>query len=141
MKRKVGIWIDRKKAVIIAIGGTEEEIKEKTRTIFSGVERRIRPEAGDKAKKPFGPSEAILYNKEDRRFAQQIEKYFEQVRKAIKDANCIYIAGPGEAKIEFKKYLEKTPEIAQRIKQIEAVDKLTDRQFAAMVRDFYCIAQ
>jgi len=50
----------------------------------------------------------------------------------IRDAGSILIFGPGEAKDEFKKRLEKD-NLGDRIVGIETAEKMTDPQIAAKV--------
>ncbi len=57
--------------------------------------------------------------------------------KVIRDAHAILICGPGEAKIELKKAIEKSKEIQKRVVEIETVDKMTQRQIAAKVREYF----
>ena len=55
---------------------------------------------------------------------------------SIRDAESILIFGPGEAKGELKQRLE-TNNLGGRIVGIETVDKMTDRQIAAKVRQHF----
>jgi len=55
---------------------------------------------------------------------------------SIRDAESILIFGPGEAKGELKKRLE-GDKLGGRIVSIETVDKMTDRQIAAKVRQHF----
>ena len=52
------------------------------------------------------------------------------------DAESILIFGPGEAKGELKKRLEKN-KLSGRIVVVETVDKMTDHQIAAKVRKHF----
>jgi hypothetical protein len=55
---------------------------------------------------------------------------------SIRDAESILIFGPGEAKDELKAHLERK-NLGGRIVSVEAVDKMTDRQIAAKVRQHF----
>jgi hypothetical protein len=55
----------------------------------------------------------------------------------LSDADRILIFGSGEAKVELKKEIAKSKEVAGKIKQIESADKMTQRQIAAKVRSFF----
>jgi hypothetical protein len=52
----------------------------------------------------------------------------------LRQADSILIFGPGEAKNELQKRLERAG-LKDRILAVETVDKLTDRQVAAQVRE------
>ena len=54
----------------------------------------------------------------------------------IRDAESILILGPGEAKGELKKRLERN-KLGGRIVGIETIDRMTDRQIAAKVRRYF----
>lgn len=124
MKRKIGLWIDHKKAVIVSVAGEVEEIK----SISSNMDKHVRFAGG-----PQKPSEEDI---RERRLTNHLNKYYDSVIKKIKDAEAILIIGPGEAKIEFKKRLEGGKQNGHTVK-LEAADKMTDPQIAAKVRKHY----
>ena len=62
--------------------------------------------------------------------------YYEAVIAGLRDAESILIFGPGEAKDELKKRLEKS-KLGGRIIDVETVDKMTDRQIAKKVRQYF----
>jgi len=55
---------------------------------------------------------------------------------SIRDAESIIIFGPGEAKGELKKRLERI-NLGGRIVSVEIFDKMTDRQIVAKVRQYF----
>jgi len=59
--------------------------------------------------------------------------YYDAVIACIRNAEAILILGPGEAKGELKKRLE-SEGMGDRVFGIETVDKMTDRQIVAKVR-------
>jgi stalled ribosome rescue protein Dom34 len=71
------------------------------------------------------------------RFRLQIKKYYQQVMTALKDASSIFIMGPGEAKIEFQKTIQKSKNLQKRLLKVETTDKMTKNQMIAYVREFY----
>ena len=124
MKRKVGLWIDHRKAVIVSITGDQEEIN----SITSDMEKHVRFSGG--AQKDSEEDER------DRKFTNHLNKYYDEVVSFIRDAVSILIVGPGEAKVEFKKRLENEKQLG-RVVDIETVDKMTDNQIAAKVRSHF----
>ena len=72
----------------------------------------------------------------DRQFANRLNSYYAEVIAVIRDADAIQIFGPGEAKGELEKRLEHEG-LQGRIVDIETVDKMTDRQIAAKVRQHF----
>jgi hypothetical protein len=62
-----------------------------------------------------------------------LNSYYDEVISCIRDAESILIFGPGEAKGELKKRLEKD-NLGGCIVGIETSDKMTDPQIVAKVR-------
>jgi len=125
MKRKVGLWIDHRKAVIVLVTDEGEE----TRLVESDMEKHIRFASGSSQD---GSAESTR----DRQFESHLGGYYDKVIACIRDAESILIFGPGEAKGELEKRLE-NKELGGRIVGIETVDKMTDRQIAARVRQHF----
>ena len=125
MKRQVGLWIDHRKAVIVLVTDEGEE----TRLIESDMEKHVRFASGSSED---GSAESTR----DRQFASHLDGYYDKVIACIRDAEAILIFGPGEAKGELEKRLE-NKELGGRIVGIETVDKMTDRQIAAKVRQHF----
>ena len=124
MKKDIGLWIDHRKAVVVIVSDEGEEVKE----ITSHMEKHVRFSSGNGAED--GSSEDIR----DRQFENRLNSYYDEVIAAIRDARSIQIFGPGEAKGELEKRLE-SKGLKGRIVGIETVDKMTDRQIAAKVRE------
>jgi hypothetical protein len=124
MKKEVGLWIDHRKAVIVIVTEDGEEIKQVT----SNMEKHVRFSGGTGSED--GSSEDVR----DRQFGNHLNSYYDQVIAVVRDADSIQIFGPGEAKGELEKRLEKAG-IKARILAVETVDKMTDRQISAKVRE------
>jgi hypothetical protein len=69
-------------------------------------------------------------------FTGHLNIYYDAVIAAMRDAESILIFGPGEAKGELRKRLERN-NLDGRIVAVETVDKMTDRQIAAKVRQHF----
>jgi len=132
MGTKVGLWIDHRKAIIVAITDKGEEMG----LIVSAVEKQLQ-RSGDSPLK--GRYESLKVSADDRRqrtFTGHLNIYYEAVIACLRDAESILIFGPGEAKGELKKRLEKS-KLGGRIAGVETIDKMTDRQVAAKVRQYF----
>jgi hypothetical protein len=132
MNKKVGLWIDHRQAVIVFLDGEKEEIK----IIKSNIEKHVRSTGGSRTKTPWGPQDVIAEDNRDRQFQVHLGRFYDEVISSIRDAGSILIFGPGEAKGEFKKHME-GKELSGRVVGVETVDKMTDRQIAAKVRQHY----
>ena len=124
MKKQIGLWIDHRKAVIVIITESGEEIKK----ITSNMEKHVRFTNGNGSED--GSSEDVR----DRQFGNHLNNYYDEVLTVVRDADSIQIFGPGEAKGELEKRLEHAG-LKTHILAIETVDKMTDRQISAKVRE------
>jgi hypothetical protein len=125
VKSKIGLWIDHRKAVIVIVSDEGEETKQ----ITSNMEKRVRFSSGASED---GSSEDVR----DRQYGNQLNSYYDDVIACLRGAESIQIFGPGEAKGELETRLEKEG-LRGRIIEIETVDKMTDRQIAAKVRQHF----
>src|SRR5690349_2784157 len=94
MKKEIGLWIDRREAVLVILSDGEEEI----RHIASSSEKYIR-QAGN----PQGLIGFTVEDQRDRTYANRLNNYYDEVIAVIRGADAIQIFGPGEAKGELEK--------------------------------------
>jgi len=132
MKTTVGLWIDHRKAVIVVLTDEAEEIK----LIISKVEKQPGRPGGVRSKTPYESQLLRADDSRQRKLTGHLNMYYDAVIACIRDAESILIFGPGEAKGELKKCLE-TNKLSGRIVGIETIDKMTDRQIAAKVRQYF----
>ena len=126
MKQQVGLWIDHKRAVIVTVSGETETITH----VASNVEKHIH-HAG--VAPPVSAGDL-----RDKRFSGHLNKYYDEVISSISDVKSILIFGPGEAKGEFAKRLQSV-HLGGCIVGIETVDKMTEHQIAARVRQQFAV--
>ena len=121
MKTTVGLWIDHRKAVIVFVTGQEEEIK----LISSDIEE------------PHGLSGASVRADDVRQrvLTEHLNNYYDEVIASLRQAEAVLLMGPGEAKGELKKRLERHPRNGRLI-EVETVDKITEPQIVAQVREY-----
>ena len=132
MKTKVGLWMDHRKAVIVVVSDKGEEIK----LIVSKVEKQLRRSGGSPLKGSYEALQVPADDSHEREFTGHLNIYYDAIIACIRDAEAILIFGPGEAKGELEKRLG-SKELSGRIIGIETVDKMTDRQIAAKVRQAF----
>jgi hypothetical protein len=125
MNKQIGLWIDHRKAVVVLITDEGEEVKK----ITSGMEKHVR--FADHAAEG-GAGEDVS----DRKFGNHLNTYYDEVVAVVRNADSIQIFGPGEAKGELEKRLEREG-LKARILAVETVDKMTDRQILAKVREHF----
>jgi hypothetical protein len=132
MKKELGLWIDHRKAVIVTI---ENEV-EVTREVQSNMEKHVRFSSDTHSKAPNASKESTAEDMRDRQFGDHLADYYDGIISLIRDADSIWIFGPGEAKVELESRLKQS-DFKGHIVEIETVDKMTDRQIAAKIRDHY----
>lgn len=130
MKREIGLWLDHRDAIIVILTDGGEEIKHLT----SGNGKHIRYSGSSHSKTPEGLKEVTSEDQRDRKFENRLNKYYDEVIASIRDADSIQIFGPGEAKGELETRL-RHEQIKGQILAVETVDKMTDRQISAKVRE------
>jgi len=124
MKKQAGLWIDHRKAVIVIV----TDLGEETKKITSHVKKHVRFSGGTASQD--GSTEDVR----DRQFRNHLNSYYDAVVAVLRGADTIQIFGPGEAKGELKKRLEREG-LKGHILAVETVDKMTDRQLSAIVRE------
>ena len=132
MKKEVGLWIDHRKAVIVTIEDGNETIQE----VQSDMEKDIRFSSVRQSNDSEQTDGSDVENMRDRQFENHLNDFYDELIALINKADSIYIFGPGEAKGEFEKRLKKAG-FEDCIAGVETVDKMTDPQIAAKVRNQY----
>ena len=123
MNKRVGLWLDRNKAVIVSITDNGEERKR----ITSDMEHYVRYSN-------TVPGDGSPENISDRRYWNHLGEYYDSIIAHIRDAKAIQIFGPGEAKYELKKHLEEEG-LSEYIVSMEDAEKLTDDQIGVKVEE------
>ena len=132
MKTAVGLWIDYRKAIVVAVTDKGEEIT----LIISKVEKQLRRSGDSPLKGSYESSQVPASDRRQRALTGYLNVYYDAVIASIRNAESILIFGPGDAKGELKKRLKRN-NLGGRIVCIETVDRMTDRQIAAKVRQYF----
>ena len=122
MNKHAGLWIDHRNAVVVLVTDAGEEIKK----IVSGMEKHVR----------FTSEDGLGEDSQDRKFGNHLNRYYDKVIAVLRGADSIQIFGPGEAKGELEKRIEHEG-LNTHILPLETVDKMTDHQISAKVREHF----
>ena len=114
--------------MIVAV--TEDGLE--TKQIQSNMEKHVR---FSRESSEDGSAEDMR----DRQFDSHLNSFYDEVIEAIREVESIMIFGPGEAKGELVKRLERDG-TAGRIIGLETVDKMTDRQITERVRQQFLVS-
>ncbi len=136
MQKNMGIWMDHKKAILVTLNeaGDTKSIHE----IQSEIERHVRLSGGSRTKRtPWGPQQVASDSKMEARHRQQLGRFCQKIIEAVAGAYKIILMGPGEAKVQLKKAMDKSKALSESLVHMETCDKMTHRQIAARVREFF----
>ncbi|HLO17817.1 MAG TPA: hypothetical protein VK206_23505 [Anaerolineales bacterium] len=122
MNKKVGLWLDRNKAVIVSIANNVAG----RNIITSDMEHYV-------LYSTVVPGDGAPENLRDRRFWNHLGEYYDKIIAQIRDATEIQIFGPEQAKYELQKHLE-SEGLAGHIVSMEDAGTLTDLQIATKVQ-------
>ena len=132
MKAKVGLWIDHRKAVIVTVTDKGEE----TKVVESNVEKQSQRSGDSPMEGHFESQKVRADDSRQRAFTRELDVYYDAVIACLRDAESILILGPGEAKNELKKRLDKK-RLGRRIEGVGTADKMTDRQIELKIREYF----
>jgi stalled ribosome rescue protein Dom34 len=132
MKKEIGLWIDHRESVLVILTEGTEEILH----ITSRDERHVRYSGRSHARTPEGLKADTAEDQRDRKFQNHLNQYYDEVINAVRSADAIQIFGPGEAKGELKKRIEREG-LKSHTLVVETADKMTDHQIAAKVRGHF----
>jgi hypothetical protein len=133
MRKNTGLWIDHKEAILVSIEGEKASVQH----IESGAERHHKPSGGWKS---GGTSVAQTVSNEhvdEERRKHQYHSFYQKVIELLSDSASLAIFGPGEAKIELAKEIEKSNDIHKKVTTVESCDRLTENQLIAKVKTFF----
>lgn len=122
MNKKVGLWLDRKKAVIVSIASNVEG-----RSIITSDMEHY------ELYSTVVPGDGSPEEPRDRRFWNHLGEYYDKIIEHLRDATEIEIFGPETAKYELQKRLEDKG-LGERIVSVEDAGLMTDPQIAAKVQ-------
>lgn len=137
MNSRFGLWIDHRRAFIIHFSGIEA----RTENIESNLEKHVRAAGGSRTATPYGPQDVFAEDKVDRKFQLHLKQFYNKVAESLQGADSILIMGPGEARNEFRKHLEKSKQQPRPAIEVAPADKMTDAQIVAKAREYFSLRE
>lgn len=131
-KYKAGVWIDHRKALIVVVTPAGE----RTTLIISKVEKHPQRSGDSPLKGRYAADQVPADDSRQKAYTGELNIYYDTVIAAVRSAEALVILGPGEAKGELKKRLVRN-RLGGRVAAVETADKMTDRQIAAKVREYF----
>jgi stalled ribosome rescue protein Dom34 len=127
MAANAGIWIDSEHAVIVFSNDPERKV------VKINASSTVEADSKSAAAKPaYTKNDFVAENRLKRKSTAVRTSFHRELTKKLKNVDRLLIVGPGTAKKEFVKHLaaERSAPITIEAK---AGDKMTDRQFQALV--------
>jgi stalled ribosome rescue protein Dom34 len=131
--KKTGVWLDKKKALIVNL----DETKENLITVKSNVEDyRISGGSGTKFK--GGPQDVVQDSKYLERQKHQLQDYFKELASLLNESQEIVLFGPAGTNEKFYKTLQKKYKpISEKVSAVQKSDSMTSNQIVALVKKYY----
>lgn len=129
MKTQLGLWIDQNKATIVKVTEQGEEISE----ILADAEKQLQRSGDSPLKGSYEALQVPADYSRQKVLTVELNTYYDEIIRQIRDASSILIVGPGVAKHELQRRLEEN-HIGAKVVGVETVDNLTKPQLVAMIR-------
>ena len=155
MKKKVGVWIDTEKAVIISLNGVEHraniqhsqsgerirkspKISDETYQIISSpIQTKLRLPGDTKEFARSGNQHYSTEIKNMHKLKNVKQQFFKIILQGIKDADEFVLFGPSLIKKEFETLMCKYPQIHSHLLSVESADVMTDKQMVQWVENYF----
>ncbi len=135
MKKNTGLWIDHKDAFLVSIEGDHSAVQH----VESGAESHLKPSGGWKAAGTAVAQTVFNEHTADERRKHQYHAFYKKVIELLGDSAGIVIFGPGEAKIELAKEIEKVSELHKKVATVETCERMSENQLIAKVKTAFSV--
>ncbi|WP_242157568.1 hypothetical protein [Aestuariivivens sediminis] len=130
---KVGVWIDKKEAIIVTLNHEKVRLN----TILSNIEF-FHVHGGSGTRLKGGPQDVVQDRKYLEREKHQMKRYFDDIISEIKEANTIVIFGPSEMGQKLHKEIELNHNVlAGKVVEVAKADSMTKNQIKTWVQSFF----
>ena len=132
--KKVGIWLDSKKAIIVRVTPKGETVD----TIHSEVEFFNKTGTGGSRVKSGVTQDVVHESKYLEKEKHQFKSYFKNIVDAVSNSDELMLFGPADTREKFKKELmEHYKPLFEKVLSVQKADSMTENQTKAFVRDFF----
>jgi hypothetical protein len=136
MKTRAGIWIDHRRAVIVFLTEDGQRVQE----VSSEIDKYFRPSDSHGSYNIYGRYDFPAYDIVKRDFEDHLRNFYNRVAGFLRDSREIMIFGPGMAKIDMRKALEKH-RLGAQIVDIEAAEKMSENRIVEKVKRYFSPAK
>ncbi|HEX6791950.1 MAG TPA: hypothetical protein VF247_11625 [Candidatus Krumholzibacteria bacterium] len=128
--KKVGIWIDHRRALIVTL----EEGNESREVVESDIDQLATPEGSRRNPTPYGPQMTSVEHKMEGRELKHLHQYYQDIIKRIGAPERLLVIGPALAKQELAAEIANESALRKTMVKVEPCDSMTDNQVAARIR-------
>ena len=155
MKKRVGVWIDSEKAVIISVAENEHPSKDAhsqvgkrlpkepkrsmnmRQIISSPIEGRLRIPGETKEFSRAGNNHYSTEVKNEHRLQNEKNQYFKSVLQELKDVDEFVLFGPSMTKKELESQIIKDTQMSTHLRGVESADAMSDKQMIKWVENYF----
>jgi hypothetical protein len=128
--KTVGIWIDRRKAVLVTI----DEGNESSEVVESELERHPGPEGSRRTSTSWGPQVKSADRQVEDRNRLVVNRFYKVIIRKIGVPDRMLVMGPAEAKQEFATLVQSTSALRRVAIKVEPADRMSETQVAERTR-------
>ncbi|ETN96496.1 hypothetical protein [Zhouia amylolytica] len=133
MATNIGIWVDKMKAYVVYLKGTERSME-----IVNSEVENFHPVGGSRSKNKWGPQDVVQDSKYSEREKHQLKRYFDDIVEKLENVDAIALFGPADTNLKLAKHIQSHyKSMASKIKGVEKADSMTENQIMALVNDYY----
>ena len=131
-EKKIGVWIDHRKAVLVSLNGKNEGIRE----VHANADRQLSRDHNVLSTEHYEAQLVMDDGRQERKYSGHLADFYQEVQSILKEYDSILIFGPGESKNELKRLMEEvhSPEMDL---VVETEDKMTNLQISAKIHEFF----
>jgi hypothetical protein len=130
----LGVWLDHREVFLIWVSEDGEVGTEHAKMDYSanGEKTGLAMSAGAHVYGGLAPHA----DPTQKRHRQQ-RRFYDRIYRAARQADAVYIFGPGQAKQELNKFLSGHKDFNGRVRAVESAERMTEPQMVARVRQFF----
>jgi hypothetical protein len=132
MSGQAGVWIDHRRALIVALTSDGEH----TTLITSRVQKHPERDGDSPLKGKYEARQVPADDTQQRILTGKSNVYYDAVIAGVRQYDQLLLFGPGEAKGELHKRILKM-KLNARVAAVETEDKMTDPEVVAKVRKYF----
>jgi hypothetical protein len=133
-KPYLGVWLDHREVFLIWISEDGEVGTEHATMDYAGNERKsgLAKSGGGGVYGGVAPHADPTEKRH-----KQYRRLYDRIYRAARQADQVYIFGPGQAKQELDKFLSGHKDFNGRVCGVESAERMTEPQMVARVRHFF----